>query len=406
MGCKKKCILILTAVYPAEDLPKEYTPVVHYFAREWVKLGYEVLVVNYEVDFPPIMMKVANLYPNTLASHFGTVARTKAVKEKEYIIDEVKVKRIIPRKYIIHGPIPKTEKKKALDKTLSYLEENNFIPDYVISHWSNPQLEIMEVIKKIFNIPSCYIAHLPGDDILRIKKRKEAQQLIDNIDIIGFRSDYIKKEFLSRFEYKGKTFQCYSGIPEEYISKDNIVRDFSKLDSFIYVGTLIERKYPSVIIPAVSKAMPHEAFSISYIGDGAQITNIKKQAAKYSVESNVQILGRMQRDQVVEHLKQHDFFIMISKQEAFGLVYLEAMAVGCITIAARKEGFDGIIEHGKNGFLCEAGNEEELKRLIIEIRNLPKEKIINISQNAIRTAKELTEKKAAQHYLDSILSVV
>ena len=42
---------------------------------------------------------------------------------------------------------------------------------------------------------------------------------------------------------------------------------------------------------------------------------------------------------------------MISQGEAFGLVYLEAMARGCITIASRGEGFDGIIKDGINGFL-------------------------------------------------------
>lgn len=45
-----------------------------------------------------------------------------------------------------------------------------------------------------------------------------------------------------------------------------------------------------------------------------------------------------------------DCFIMISKNEAFGLVYLEAMSAGCITIASRGEGFDGVIIHGVNGF--------------------------------------------------------
>ncbi len=34
---------------------------------------------------------------------------------------------------------------------------------------------------------------------------------------------------------------------------------------------------------------------------------------------------------------------MISKNETCGLVYIEAMAVGCIMIASKNEGFDGII---------------------------------------------------------------
>jgi hypothetical protein len=30
-------ILVLTSIYPADDVPKEWTPIVHYFTREWVK---------------------------------------------------------------------------------------------------------------------------------------------------------------------------------------------------------------------------------------------------------------------------------------------------------------------------------------------------------------------------------
>ena len=43
-------------------------------------------------------------------------------------------------------------------------------------------------------------------------------------------------------------------------------------------------------------------------------------------------------------------WIMISKNETFGLVYLEAMARGCITIGSRNQGIDGVINHGVNGF--------------------------------------------------------
>ena len=46
--------------------------------------------------------------------------------------------------------------------------------------------------------------------------------------------------------------------------------------------------------------------------------------------------------------------------KTFGLVYLEAMARGCITVASRDEGFDGIIQDGVNGFLCKSGDETEL----------------------------------------------
>ena len=97
---------------------------------------------------------------------------------------------------------------------------------------------------------------------------------------------------------------------------------------------------------------------------------------------------------------------MISKAEAFGLVYLEAMAQGCITIASRNEGFDGIIQHGVNGFLCEAGNVDELSDLLTSIRNMDKDKLIEISNNAIETAKRLTDAKAAKLYIDNVSAAI
>lgn len=50
-----KCILVLTPVYPAQDIPKTDTPVVHYFTRELVKTGYDVCVVHYAGNIPQLL---------------------------------------------------------------------------------------------------------------------------------------------------------------------------------------------------------------------------------------------------------------------------------------------------------------------------------------------------------------
>lgn len=96
--------------------------------------------------------------------------------------------------------------------------------------------------------------------------------------------------------------------------------------------------------------------------------------------------------------------IMISKGEAFGLVYLEAMSRGCITIASRCEGFDGVIVDGENGFLCEAGNGKELSEIIRRINSLSSAQKQTISDNAIRTAQNLTDSIAAKLYIDHVIN--
>ena len=94
---------------------------------------------------------------------------------------------------------------------------------------------------------------------------------------------------------------------------------------------------------------------------------------------------------------------MVSAHEAFGLVYVEAMAKGCITIATKGQGIDGVIIDGVNGFLCESCNPEALAKVIDRIRSLSTEELNSISQKAIETASELTDRKVAETYLKKAL---
>ena len=96
--------------------------------------------------------------------------------------------------------------------------------------------------------------------------------------------------------------------------------------------------------------------------------------------------------------------VMISRWEAYGLVYLEAMARGCITIASRNEGFDGVIRDGENGFLCKAGDANELASIIQRINALTPAERQHISDNAIATAQSLTDVKAAKRYIEDLIT--
>ena len=90
---------------------------------------------------------------------------------------------------------------------------------------------------------------------------------------------------------------------------------------------------------------------------------------------------------------------MISENETFGLVYLEAMGRGCITIGSKNQGIDGVIINGVNGFLCKEGDQDDLKKIIKQINLLTSLERQQISQNAIDTVKELTDFEAAKKYI-------
>ena len=66
----------------------------------------------------------------------------------------------------------------------------------------------------------------------------------------------------------------------------------------------------------------------------------------------------------IEALSSHAIFVLPSKREAFPGALLEAMALGRVCIASRTQGAEELIEHGKNGFLFNVGDSEELAKLI------------------------------------------
>ena len=93
---------------------------------------------------------------------------------------------------------------------------------------------------------------------------------------------------------------------------------------------------------------------------------------KYGDLPNIHFLGW--REDIPQVLKASDVFVLPSLREAFGLVLIEAMASGVITVATDNGGAKDIIEHGKSGYLVPPVNSEKLAEAIRTILMNPDQK--------------------------------
>ena len=153
------------------------------------------------------------------------------------------------------------------------------------------------------------------------------------------------------------------------------------------------------------KSYPDGEFHIDCIGDGGTaLPSIETYIKDNQLENNVSLPGRKKRDEIIKYYDESQVFVMISRQEAFGLVYLEAMARGCICIGTRGQGIDGVIEDGKNGFLCNGGDVEELTAIINRLNKMSTEERVAISRNARKRAEELSEPNVASYYLQQVMN--
>lgn len=395
-----KNILMVTQEYPAADNEKEFTPVVHFFTKEWVKQGYRVVVLNMPTNFPSLLYSVARLARRRLESKAGTNFRTYKLSEVDYELDGVRVARIPLRKVKPHGRFSQKEMKSGVEKAVSFCKKENFKPDVIIGHWVNPSAEIMLGLKKVYSVPCALVMHDTGTDFRHIYQ-KEQKEMFKEIDCWGFRSLPIKRNFEKIYGKQDKEFVCFSGVPEEYIARD-VKRDFTEIKRFLFVGLLLKRKHPFEYLQALDRSEVQD-FTLDIIGQGDEAAPIKQYVKEHpELTERVKLWGRISRNEVSRMMQQSDVFCMISNNETFGLVYIEAMAAGCITIASRNEGFDGIIIDGENGFLCEAGNIDELTSIINKINKMGKAELNRISENAIKTAKQMTDSNVAASYINDI----
>lgn len=393
---KNKNILLLTSLYPSDDVKIiNNTAVCHYFAKEWIKMGYKVRVVfNYNV-YPWFYYPIMHLFRKQMSNRFGVAIQDVYIKnhqryEKEgIIIDRLPIFKKKPGGSFSEGII---NKQAEIIKEL--LAEDSFEPDFVLGHFTHPNLELVVKLKEYYSALGTIALHGPEP-----RFSKDDAVLFTKVDYIGFRSYPTKWSFEKMYGEK-TFFMCPSGVPEQCITKP---RFFTRpVSNFIYVGTFMKRKYPSSLIPAIASVYEKQDYTITYIGDGNDKEQIINKAKVYNCLDNIIFTGRIPREDIFQHLDQSDVFIMISKIETFGLVYLEAMARGCIVVASRNEGLDGIIENGRNGFLCDAGNEKELEQIVRQIKGMTMEQLNMMSTESIKTAKKYTDFNVAKEYIESI----
>lgn len=81
----------------------------------------------------------------------------------------------------------------------------------------------------------------------------------------------------------------------------------------------------------------------------------------------VEYLGPLPPEEVKKHMRHAHVFVMPSKTETFGLVYVEALSQGLPVVYTRGQGFDGWVADGSAGWAVSPCDPGELARKILDI---------------------------------------
>ncbi len=398
-------ILLLTTVYPRPDAPKTTTAtrVIHYFSKSWQELGHEVVVIHTVNRLPRPLYYLPGACKRTIKKKTGfEVPNAAILREISYEFEGIPVYRKCLYKFIPQHLSSDRTVRKCAKRIHTDLERIGFAPDLIVGHWASPNAQLLEALRAYYTCPNGLVLH--GEGYVERYPEKMGK-LLRQIDRIGCRSATLAAHVQQKLALENLPFVCYSGIPDGYVAQvaEMPLAEKESVTRFLYVGELIERKHTDTVIRALADHTDRP-WTLDVVGVGDCRASLEALVETLAVKDRVTFHGRLPREQVLELMQRTDVFTMVSRGEAFGLVYLEAMAAGALTVGSLREGIDGVIIHGENGFLIEAGDAQALSALYTRLFAMSPAERLAIAKRAAQTAAAMTDTAVAERYLQDLLA--
>lgn len=205
-------------------------------------------------------------------------------------------------------------------------------------------------------------------------------------------------------------FPGYYNIIPNGVDIDHFSPDVSPIDEFVddklnilFVGRLEKRKGVKYLLEAfrqVKQEIPDSRLII--VGPG---TRLRHKYEKYVMRSglkDVVFTGLVPYEELPRYYKTADVFCApATGRESFGIILLEAMAVGKPIVASNIEGYANVVSHGVDGLLVPPADKGSLAQALISLLtdgSLRQEMGVKGRAKALEHSWEQIAKKVLNYY--------
>ena len=158
--------------------------------------------------------------------------------------------------------------------------------------------------------------------------------------------------------------------PIELLERYKIDINDSVLFTLSRLSSTEQYKGYDIVLEALSdvvKVKPNIKYLIGGKGDDIEIERVMSLIKKYQLENHVQLLGFIKEEELAQHFLLADTYIMPSKNEGFGLVFIEAAFYGLNVIAGNIDGSRDALLNGQLGFLVNPNESREISQAILKL---------------------------------------
>lgn len=223
----------------------------------------------------------------------------------------------------------------------------------------------------------------------------------------------LKKRLLNNYntvvacsnKIKSYTFNKALVIGNPYDSNNFRQYEVIKNYDFVFVGRLVSDKGADMCVELLNELylIKEKKFSLTIIGDGPEMNNIKELAINYNLTNEIRFLGFLSAEDIAKELNQHRYLLVPSRwEEPFGIVALEGMACGCIPIVSDGGGLPDAV--GKAGVVFKRNLISSLVQSTVQLLDSIQQQD-RLLEFATEHLSNHTALKVSQRYFDLFLKV-
>lgn len=274
--------------------------------------------------------------------------------------------------------------------------------DYIHAHTLFTDGYLAYMLNKNFN--KKYIVAVRNTDVNSFLKygkhlRNTAIKIIKNAEKVIFISESYRINFINKFLKS----QDEKNLSSKFIVIPNGIDDFWLKNKVIYkkqpnnklnliqVGRIDKNKNVETAIKVCEELRNSgiEA-NITIVGNGP----LRKELIKRYNSNYIVFKDFAKKEELINYYDEAHVFIMLSKFETFGLVYVEAMSRGLPLIYTKNQGFDKTFKDGKVGFPIEYDNYKMATERIKDILN----RYSDMSSNCLNNLESFSWDIIAKRY--------
>ena len=103
------------------------------------------------------------------------------------------------------------------------------------------------------------------------------------------------------------------------------------------------------------------------VGEGRLYSDLKRLAAELNIESGIHFAGKVNAEDIPDHLNRADIFVNSSVVDNYPNSILEAFAAGLPVITTDAGGIVYLVKHGKNGLLVKTSDYKSMAKEMVSL---------------------------------------